>query len=94
MCLLQYFGPNGQEAPPPGSVIASYRRHANPYTRRYTMDPVPAYIKMFLRASACANVRVHGCGDGVSGVAAAESAVKVMYSSLCWTQYLPYLQAH
>jgi hypothetical protein len=56
--------------------MGAYTRHVNPFTRRYTVQQL-YYVKMFVKADLCANVRTHGCGDGVNGTEAAMSPLLV-----------------
>ena len=87
----QFFGPDGHKVRPTGSIMASYLHHINSFTRRYTVQQL-YYVKMFVKANLCTNVRTHGCGDGANSTEAAMSPLLVrgfssFFSSTC--KYYP-----
>ncbi len=73
---VQFFGPDGHKVRPTGSIMASYLHHINSFTRRYTVQQL-YYVKMFVKANLCTNVRTHGCGDGANSTEAAMSPLLV-----------------
>lgn len=72
----QCYGPGGHVSRPSGSVVASYLRHINPFTR-FHERPVQYFVKMFVRAHACADLRVHGCARAGNGTAPAMTPLGV-----------------
>jgi hypothetical protein len=87
---VQFFGPDGHKVRPTGSIMASYLHHINSFTRRYTVQQL-YYVKMFVKANLCTNVRTHGCGDGANSTEAAMSPLLVRGYSIYFLQHLQIL---